>query len=309
MIVTVTVNPALDRTVQIDRLRPGRLNRVGPAVSDAGGKGVNVSRAIAAWGGRSVATGFVGGPVGDDIVRRLAGDPAIRSDFVVVAGQTRTNLKVIDRDFGLTELNEPGVEVDAAEAAALERKVAAAAGGAVVVLSGSLCRGLPDDFYARLIRSIHAAGGLAYLDADGPALAAALAERPDLIKPNRHELAQLAGLPDDLDCDRVVAVARAQVAAGLPRLVVSLGDQGAIFVTADQVWRSGPLAVPVRSTVGAGDAMVAALALAAERGLDWAQAAAWAMAGSAGAVTTEGTKPPDRPLIEQLLPLVRLEAI
>ncbi|MDR1079331.1 MAG: 1-phosphofructokinase [Propionibacteriaceae bacterium] len=309
MIVTVTVNPALDKTVQLDRLRPGQLNRVGPAVYDPGGKGVNVSRAIAALGGRSVATGFVGGPVGEELVRRLAGDPAIVSDFITVSGQTRTNLKLIDREHGLTELNEAGAAVVAAEAAQLERQLAGLAPGAIVVLAGSLCQGLPVDFYARLIQVVHAAGGLAYLDADGPALAAALGQRPDLIKPNRHELAQLAGGDDDPGTDRLIELARATVAQGIPRVVVSLGDQGAIFVTGEQVLRAGALAVPVRSTVGAGDAMVAALSLAAERNMDWPRAAAWAMACSAGAVTTAGTAPPDRRLTDRLLPQVRLETL
>jgi 1-phosphofructokinase len=276
-------------------------------VTDAGGKGINVSSTIAALGGTSVATGFIGGGVGAEIARRVGDLTGVVADFVPVRGVTRTNLKVMDQGARLTELNEPGVQVTSAEVAALEAKLAPyAARGALVVLAGSLCQGVPTDFYARLVHLVHTAGGRAYVDADGDAFRAALSERPDFVKPNRHELTEFFGVAEDISLAALAELGHRLIADGVGRLAISLGPEGALFLTPDQTLHAAAVDVPVRSTVGAGDAMVGALAYAAELDLPWAEGAALALAASAGAVTTHGTKPPDRALVNQLLPQVRL---
>ncbi|MDR1808163.1 MAG: 1-phosphofructokinase family hexose kinase [Propionibacteriaceae bacterium] len=317
MIVTVTCNPALDKTVTLDELAVGELNRLGPAEADAGGKGINVSKTIAALGGQSVATGFVGGGVGRDLARQVAAWPGIAADFIEVAGQTRTNLKVIDHGSRLTELNEPGVWVTAAEAEALASQVEGyARDGATVVLAGSLCQGVDPSFYADLIRRIHAAGGQVALDADGEAFRRGLEAGPDLVKPNRHELWELAtaaGHPDipptadALSLADLAALATDLIEGGRAgRVAVSLGGDGALFVAEGRVLRAPALDVPVLSTVGAGDAMMAALVWGSVTGLSWPDTATLALACSAGAVTTRGTKPPQRDLVDALSAQVRL---
>jgi 1-phosphofructokinase len=310
MIVTVTLNPALDKTTTLDEVRPGALNRLGAIRTDAGGKGINVSATIAALGGTSTATGFLGGPVGADIGRRIAALAGVEADFVPVHGATRTNLKVMDEGGRLTELNEPGVEVEPAEVAALEAKILAyAERGALVVLAGSLCQGVAADFYARLTRLVHDAGGRVYVDADGEAFRAALTERPDFVKPNRHELTEYFGVAEDSSLADLAELGGRLIAGGVGRVAISLGSQGALFVTADQVLTAPPLDVPVRSSVGAGDAMAGALALGIERHLPEEECYALAMAASAGACTTSGTAPADKSLVETLLTQVVLENI
>ncbi len=305
-IITVTLNPALDKTARLDKLRPGGLNRLGEVLLDAGGKGVNVSKTIAALGGTSTASGFAGGGAGGEILHALE-RLGIDHDFVRIAGSTRTNLKIVAGDGGLTELNEPGPAITAEEFAELEEKLRGWAGGdALCVFSGSVPKGVGPDVYARLIRLVHAAGGTAFLDADGEAFAAALAEGPAFVKPNRFELFQYFGETESGDLTVMLRLCRKLLDRGVRRLALSLGSAGALFVKADEIYHAPGLAVEARSCVGAGDSMVGAAAYGLARGMSWRDTAALALATSAGAVTTMGTKPPDRRLVEELLGRVEL---
>ncbi|MDR1768469.1 MAG: PfkB family carbohydrate kinase, partial [Propionibacteriaceae bacterium] len=196
MIVTVTVNPALDRTAGVEKLRIGGLNRLGEVVEDCGGKGVNVSKAVAALGGESVATGFMGGgAAGESLLGLIDAVAGVRAGFVPVAAPARVNLKIVETVGGvLTEFNEAGAAVTPGEVDALTAKLAGqAVPGAVFVFSGSLCPGLPEDCYATWIALAHEAGATALLDASGQALRRGLVARPDLVKPNWPELADLVG--------------------------------------------------------------------------------------------------------------------
>lgn len=308
MIITVTMNPAVDKTAEVDSLLPGGLNRLRNVVTDAGGKGVNVSKMIRALGGESVATGFVGGAAGEGIRRTLEG-MGIRQEFVAVAGLTRTNLKVLDATGAVTELNEPGVEVTSAELAELEDKLCQyAAPGNCVVFAGSLCRGVPADTYARLIRLVRQGEASAFLDADGEAFRLALAAGPDFIKPNREELLEYFGERDS-SLQTLTALCRRLLDTGVGRVALSMGADGALFAGPEGVLRAPGLRVKAHSTVGAGDSMVGAFAYAAANGLSWRETAALSVAASAGAVTTTGTKPPSRTLVDELLGQVVLEAL
>jgi 1-phosphofructokinase len=320
MIVTVTLNPAIDKTAELDDLSPGELNRLRSVVTDVGGKGVNVSKTVAALGETSVAIGFAGGAPGDEIVRFLERG-GIKADFVKVEGTTRTNLKVLDRGTRLTELNEPGVTVTPRELSALVEKFSVYAGpSAVFVLSGSLPGGVDAEFYARAIRTVHSAGALAFLDADGEAFKAAVEEAPDLIKPNRHELAEYfnkfgkLGKNENLGLRELEELCLKMRAKGVKKIALSMGADGAMFVNGKNEKNENSLYAPsvpveVRSSVGAGDSMMAALAFAAERRMSWEDAAALSVAVSAGAVTTVGTKPPERKLVDELLKQVQLKPI
>jgi 1-phosphofructokinase len=313
MIVTLTLNPALDKTARVDMMRPDSLNRLRDVRVDAGGKGVNVSAVIRALGGNSIAAGFAGGSTGDEIVSRLA-NSGIRADFVRIASLTRTNLKVVADDGALTELNEPGPEITAEEWKLLEEKLLGyAQTGSIFVLSGSLPRGLPADTYRRICASLRKGGAAVFLDADGEALKFALdapaEEIPDYIKPNRYELLQYFGVPDngDISDAELAAYCKEFLSRGVKLAALSMGAAGAIFVNSGGVWKAPPLDVPVKSTVGAGDSMVAALVYGIEQGLAAEHCFALAMAASAAAVSTEGTKPPDKAAVDKLLKKVVLQ--
>jgi 1-phosphofructokinase len=307
MIVTLTLNPALDKTARVDVMRANGLNRLRDIRVDAGGKGVNVSAVIRALGGDSIAAGFAGGAAGDELLARIAA-AGINADFVRIASATRTNLKVLAGDGALTELNEPGPEIAPEEWRLLEAKLLGfAKAGTMFVLSGSLPRGLPADTYRRLCTALRAAGAAVFLDADGRALKLALDAPPeavpDYLKPNRYELLQYFGVPGggDLGDGELAAYCGRLLSRGIKLAALSLGAAGALFVNKDGIWRAPPLPVPVKSTVGAGDSMVAALAYGLERGLAAEDCFALAMAASAGAVTTEGTRAPEKTAVDRLL--------
>jgi 1-phosphofructokinase len=307
MIITVTLNPAIDKTARVKKLCPGALNRLQDVAVDAGGKGVNVSAVVSVLGGKTIAAGFAGGTTGDELLMRLD-ERAIPHDFVR-AGTTRVNLKLIDDDGALTELNEPGPPVSPEEWRALEQKLFAyAARDVIFVLSGSLPRG-PDDVYLRLCRALRERGARVFVDADGEPFRQALLAPPDYIKPNRYELLQYFSAPADTPEAALAEYCRELVGRGVSLAALSLGADGALFVTETACYRAPALSVPVRSTVGAGDSMVAALVYGLDKGLMPEQSMILAMAASAAAVTTPGTKAPDPALVRELETRVQLRRL
>lgn len=309
MVVTVTLNPALDKTATLGRLVPGGLNRLENVTVDAGGKGVNVSRMITVLGKSSFATGFAGGAPGRQITDALDG-LGIAHGFVRLGAPTRTNTKLVDAGGGLTELNEPGPAVtDADLDALLKLLLARARPGTLFVLSGSLPPGAPANTYRRFAAALRGAGATVFLDADGEALRQGLAAPPHYIKPNRHELLELLGMPANTPFSALPGLCRRLLGRGVEMVALSLGAQGALFATAGKTLYAPGLKVETRSTVGAGDSMVAALAMALDGGRPLEEAAALAMACAAGAATTAGTRPPEKALVESLLPQVELRDI
>ncbi|MCD8352108.1 MAG: 1-phosphofructokinase [Planctomycetaceae bacterium] len=304
-IVTVTLNPALDKTAVLDTLQPGELNRLRDVTVDAGGKGVNVSKMIAALGGESIASGFVGGGSGDEIAKTLS-SLGINHDFLRIASPTRTNLKVVDQGSRLTELNEPGPAVTSDEVEALRHKLQTYAGAdSLFVFSGSLPSGVGKDIYRDLITLVRDAGATAFLDADGDAFAQAVDAGPSFIKPNRFELLQYFDAGKSADTHTLVRLCRKLLEKGIGRIALSMGKEGALFVSGDDVFACPGLEVEAQSSVGAGDSMVGAVAYGTVNNLSWRDTAALAMASSAGAVTTVGTKPPCREVVDALLRQVR----
>ena len=194
MIVTVTMNPAIDKTVDIDALERGGLNRIQHVELDAGGKGINVSKTIHALGGKSVATGFIAGNAGN-IIRGVLDQWQITNDFIEVSGETRTNTKVFEKSGELTELNEPGPTVEEEDIKALLHKLEGYADqDTLFVLAGSVPQGVPKDIYCKITELVHQRGAKVLLDADGELFTKALKAVPDIIKPNRVELEQYAGM-------------------------------------------------------------------------------------------------------------------
>lgn len=309
MIVTVTMNPTIDKTVDVGHLNRGGLNRVRHVEADAGGKGINVSKTIRELGGESIATGFIGGNNGAFIRKTLEG-MGIKTDFVEVDGETRTNMKIFEDTGELTEINEQGPEIQKAQLEQLLEKLESYAGEQTLfVLAGSIPAGVPKDIYRSIIEKVHEKGAKVLLDADGEMFANALDAGPDIIKPNREELQEYAGMDYLASEQELLRIAKNLMKKGISTVAVSMGRCGAMILQEDYQVKCPGLQVKAHSTVGAGDAMVAALSYAWDRGLDKEEMVKTCMATSAGAVTTLGTKPPARALVDELMQQVVIEKI
>jgi 1-phosphofructokinase len=288
MILTLTLNPSLDRTIEIPELLRGAMVRAGSTRLDPGGKGVNVARALAAHALPTCAVVPRGGPEGRQLTELLE-EEGIDVCAVPVTAHTRSNVSLVEPDGEVTKINEPGGELGADD---LERIVKAvldtAASADWVVASGSLPPGVPETFYRDLGNRLTERGVSLAVDTSGPALAASLAARPALVKPNRDELAEFAG--DQIDTlDDVVAAATAMRKAGAEAVLASLGADGAVLVGTQGV-RYGESPVDRgRSAVGAGDAMLAGYLAGGVTGGD---ALIEALAWGAAAVRLPGSRMP-----------------
>lgn len=289
MIYTVTLVPAVDRTIVVPDFRVDAVNRVQSARMDAGGKGINVSRWIHALGGESIALGILGGETGAFIRRTLEAD-GIRTSFIQAEAATRTNIKLIDPAHGThTDINEPGSSVDPALLGRVyDRLRGVVAAGDVVVLAGRIPPGAPAALIADWTDALQSLHARVFVDVDGETLSAAIARTPYLLKPNRQELEAFLGHTLETLQD-VVDAGHTLLAGGTRYVVVSLGEKGALFIGPEGTFHAEGLAVQVGSTVGAGDAMVAALAYGLSEGMAWEVIASLAVAASTAAVMQPGT--------------------
>ena len=309
MIVTVTMNPAIDKTVEIDALVPGGLNRIRKVEYDAGGKGINVSKTIRELGGESIATGFLGGNSGKTIASVLE-ERGIKGDFIWVDGETRTNTKVFEESGAVTELNEPGPAISEEQMEELLEKLEGyATEHTLFILAGSIPSGVDKQVYAKIIERVHQKGAKVLLDADGELFRNSLEAQPDIIKPNRVELEEYAGFEYRASEEDLLKLADGLMDKGIGTVAISMGKGGAMLVRDGYKVKCPALSVKAHSTVGAGDAMVAALAYAWDHALDHEETMRLCMATSAGAVTTIGTKPPARELVDTLMEQVIIENI
>ncbi|PPK83227.1 fructose-1-phosphate kinase [Lacrimispora xylanisolvens] len=306
MIVTVTMNPAIDKTVDIGKFERGDLNRIKRVEIDAGGKGINVSKTIRELGGESIATGFVGGTSGT-IIKQVLTDLGLRTDFVEVKGETRTNLKVVEETGEVTELNEPGPEVSKEQLNDLLKRLEGYANpDTLFVLAGSIPAGIPTDIYRKITEQVHQKGAMVLLDADGVLFSESLKGKPDMLKPNRSELERYYQMDYRASEQELVSMGGKLLDQGVSMAAISLGQMGAIFLTKDKRYRCPGLRVKAHSTVGAGDALVAAMAYSWDEKLPLETCIRLCMGASAGAVTSIGTKPPKRSLVDELVERVEL---
>ena len=305
MIYTVTLNPALDKTVEIPEFALDRVNRIVSVRTDPGGKGINVSKVIQKLGSRSIAVGILGGTTGKAISTALD-TMGIESDFSFAEGETRINLKVVDPvKHTNTDLNEPGLTVsDKLLGELLQKLISRLEPGDLVMLSGSLPKGAPEDTYYVWGKACREAGAKVFLDADGELLKEGMRAAPYLIKPNHQELSALLGKelkgPEELE-----SAARALMKEyGIAKTVVSMGSRGALYVTEKETVYAEGLRVPVGSTVGAGDSVVAALAVAEEVGKSLEETVRLSTATGAANVMCSGTQAAEYEAIEALMPQV-----
>lgn len=300
MIITVTMNPAIDKTAELEQLERGSLNRLKNCLWDIGGKGINVSKTIQAMGGETIATGFCGGGTGRQIEESLK-ELEIKSDFVHINDETRVNLKLVEGKGIVTELNEPGPFVTEEEVKKLTEKLISYAGAdTLFVFAGSIPRGIEKDIYFKLIPLVKEKGAKVFLDADGELFARGLEGEPDYIKPNRKELEEYFKRDYRVSEEELLEMGRDLLQKGSSLVAISLGQMGALFLTKEHALKCPGIKVRAHSTVGAGDAMVAGLVYSLAKGEDLSECVKLAMAVSAGAVTTQGTKPPHKELIEEL---------
>jgi len=289
-IVTLTINPAIDIFVNVDRVESTHKLRCSPPKRDPGGGGINVARVAHRLGADVTAIYPIGGQIGK-LLHRLVEREYIASLVTPSHVETRENFTAYEEETGEQyRFVLPGSRLHRAEwEAVLERLTSLAEPPGFVVASGSMPPGAPDDFFARVARQAKMLGAKTVVDTSGPALAAALAEGVTVIKPNLVELMQYMERPLERDSDRIAACRKLVVDGRAEIVALTLGEQGALLVTAERAWRAMPLKIEVVSTVGAGDSFLGGLvaALAADKPLE--EAFRVAVAAASAAVLTPGT--------------------
>ncbi|WLA07068.1 1-phosphofructokinase family hexose kinase [Xanthomonas translucens] len=311
--VSVSLNPAIDLTVAIDRLQPGQVHRASSAHAIAGGKGINVAACLADAGIATAALGVLGAG-NAHLFETLFTARGIDDRCLRVPGDTRTNLKLVAADSGATtDINLPGLPLGAAELQAVGARLdELLRPGLPVVLTGSLPAGLAADSWRTLQAQAAAAGARVLLDTSGAPLRAALAapraQLPFAIKPNRHELEDWAGTPLHGTAD-VLAATRALQASGIALVVVSLGTDGALFVRREQALLAHPPQLAGGSSVGAGDAMVAGLVAALLAEADLATCARQATAFAVATLGSGAARRLPREQVASIAAAVRIEAL
>jgi 1-phosphofructokinase len=290
VIVTLTANPSVDRTLEIPALERGEVVRATAARVHPGGKGVNVARALIANGIPARAVLPTGGREGDQLLDLLS-SRGVDVVPVHIAEPIRENVTVVEPDGTVTKLNAPGPTLTADEVAALvEATVEASRDADWVALCGALPPGAPEDMYGSLVTKLHSIGVRVAVDASGAALTASIAAGPDLVKPNAEELAEAVGRPLQTIRD-VLEGARELLDRGVGHVLVSLGERGAVSISDAIALRAWTRPVVPRSTVGAGDATLAGF-LATDGMADDALRAA--VAWGAAAVRLPGTEMPGK---------------
>lgn len=307
MIYTLTLNPSVDKTIYINNFDKNKLNRVSKAIYSAGGKGINVSKTIKALNEESIALGFIGGHNGSFINDRL-NELNIKNDFIKIRENCRENIKIID-DGNLTEINEKGPLVDNKDIEKLMDKVKRlVCKEDVLVISGSVCLGVNNDIYKEIIDIVNNCGGKVILDADNDLFKQGIKAKPYAIKPNKVELCKYFSIEETKDIYVLKDYCLKFIDMGINEVLLSMGEEGALYVDKNNSFKIEPLKIDVKSTVGAGDAMVAALALSIEKNKTVEEKIKMAVACASGACLSEGTEPSNIDIIKELKNKVIIES-
>jgi 6-phosphofructokinase 2 len=306
-IVTLTINPAIDLFVNVERVEPTRKLRCSAPKRDPGGGGINVARVAHRLGSKVTAIYPTGGAIGK-LLHRLVEREGIDSLVTPSHVETRENFTAYEKSTGEQyRFVLPGSTLHRAEwEAVLDKLGTMPARPKFVVASGSVPPGVPEDFFARVAQLAKKLGAQCVIDTSGPALKAALAEGVTLIKPNLVELSDLVGVSLDSDNARIAAC-RKLVSGGRAQIVaLTLGEQGALLITADHALRAQPLAIEPVSTVGAGDSFLGGLVAALAAGKSIEEAFRVAVAAGSAAVLSPGTELCRQEDVQRLLPEVRI---
>jgi 1-phosphofructokinase len=308
-IATITLNPAIDQTVFVDHFQPNTVNRARAMQRDAGGKGVNVASFLADYGLEVTVTGLLGAE-NPHIFERHFAAKGIHDRFIRVPGATRIGIKIVDEaNQQTTDINLPGLPPPPGALDSLVTVIdELVADHEWFVLAGKLPPGVPLGFVPDLVTRLRRRRRLVALDVSGPALAAGLASQPSLVKPNLDELRQI----DLLDGEGLPAVFTAALRMnqmGVALVVVSMGAQGAIFSDGETLLHAVPPSIPVKSTVGAGDAMVAGTIAGLVEGLPLIETARCATAFSLAALGSIGAHLPSRDELLALAAQVKVSVV
>ena len=309
MIITITMNPAIDKTVTIDEFGIDKVNRISSSRLDAAGKGINVSKVVRELGGRTKTIAFLGGASGNFIKSELEKEKISLVD-VAIDGETRTNIKVVDPvSKTFTDINDSGSLVTQDQLALFEKKMLNyVTSQSLVVFTGSVPPGVSKEVYKAYINRVQSIGATAVLDADGDLLKYGVEAGPKIIKPNIHELEKYADIQLEREED-IISVAKGLLEFGTELIAVSLGEKGALFITRDKTIRASGLKVDVKGTVGAGDAMLGAICYGVHKNLPFEEIIRLAIGASAAKVCMEGTRPPSLDRVYDLSKQVHFEEI
>jgi 1-phosphofructokinase family hexose kinase len=289
MIYTLTLNPALDLELTVAEFRYNQVLRASQVRVDSGGKGFNISRALAQWGAPNLALGLVGGKTGERLVEEL-NRLGVQTDFTWIEGETRTNIGIVTNPPGdYLKVNQPGPTATPGEMERLMRKIESrVTNGDVWVLSGSLLPGSTADTYAQIIRCVQSAGGLALVDADGETLLQACEAKPYLVKPNALEASQVTGIEISFpqDCPSAAGYFHS---LGVPLVLVTLAEQGAVLTEGSRAWWARPPRLTIHSPIGAGDAALAGFVYGLSHGENLAEALRLSVASGTASASLPGT--------------------
>jgi 1-phosphofructokinase family hexose kinase len=315
MIITVTLNTAIDKTLSVPNFRLGRRHRTVEQTTMPGGKGVNVARVLKTLGAPVIATGFTGGPTGTRIVEQLT-HLSVLSDFVRIREESRTNTAVIDPTTGeQTEINERGPKVTEQEIDLfVDKLLYLAKGASMCVFAGSLPREVDIDIYARLLRELRRLGVVTVVDTDGDPLRRAVRAEPDVVSPNVLEAEELVGHEFNDDEDRIIAV-REMVALGAREAIMTMPDGCFAYMLPSEPGGEANLyrvhvpsgAVEPRATVGSGDAFLAGFVAARYGGRPTTECLAYGVACGAESTQHLGAGLADPHRIERLLAEIEVE--
>jgi 6-phosphofructokinase 2 len=305
MIYTITLNPALDRTIWIDRIRDDVSNRIIDERRYAGGKSIDVSKVLKNFGVDNIALGFVGGFAGRELEGRLLNE-GIQTDFIRVSGETRTNVIIHEKETGRQlAFNARGPEISPSELMQLVEQIESLPCPDIVTIGGSLPPGISPEIYRKIIRLVGRCRARVVLDVDGPGLRSGIKAHPNIIKPNIHELSELVG-HELKDLNEIVEAARRINQGGVEVVLVSMGAEGILLVANGVEYLAIPPEVKVENTIGAGDSAVAGFVYGLVNGKDLKEALVLAAAAGTATTLRLGTALSQKGDFLDLVPQVRL---
>ena len=309
MIVTLTLNPAIDRTIKVDQINQRDVTRVTKTIRDAAGKGINVSKVIHSLGGNTIATGFLAGENGAFIKKALSA-LNLSYNFVDVEGNTRENIKIQETSKNnVIEINESGPTITKEETNRLNNTLdKLLQPGDILVMSGSIPKGIENDYYKKLIEKHRQNNVKTILDTSLELLTIGLEGKPHIIKPNLYELEKLVG-KELKTTTEIIQEARQICKQGIHQVIVSLGSEGVLYVDLDQVLKVTVPKVEVESTVGAGDSFVAGLSYSLDNNYSLENTLMYSASVATASCMTEGTNPGSKEDINEIYKKVKIEEV